>query len=627
MSIITYITNKILPILLIIFNNINKNKIIIYPIFFTIYFFMYYSIIIPQILFSLDEKTLNKINEKINNMTVKISIIISMALTFIIFMGLIFTLKFYFKDKYEKYYLWILVSFIIIFNIFIPLTIISYGNEFGVISNNNIMKIIFYVFSSIFYILFIGLFLFNTYIGNSDFTKLYPFDSNTQLNNIDFFNNEFIISIIVIFIFLIGYIIITKFSLNSIYYKLENYDSVYLTLTTKCPLNSNNEAFNNENDDSKTSPCMGQINKILNKYGDNYLKMIDNIPIAFFNKKINNYQDLTVADFYYPGSYYTYTAATPLNSIPSLTAIRTAMTEYKVRIVHLDIFIDKDKNEPIVRSENMKEGAESLNFIDCLNEINDIAWKNNTCSQNNYPMFLYLKFNFEEGKDISINYETLYIKIFEYLMRVFSNRLMDKKYSFSGRNGTFNIASATIKEALNKIIILTNKYPTHSVLDEIINGCTNDLNYDLNIKLYKKSYVDYPYPEGPGLSQDFNKNEILNNCKKNLYFFYSEPNMAYTNPQQAKAGLYNPHFQDCAQYGVQSTLMYLFVPDNNFKLWKDYFQNMNNFQPVLKEEILRNVNEPVPIIHKQKDELVLGPPKTECITKDENGNCVIFTNK
>ena len=220
MSIITYIINKILPILLIIFNNINKNKIIIYPIFFTIYFFMYYSIIIPQILFSLDEKTLNKINEKINNMTVKISIIILMALTFIIFMGLIFTLKFYFKDKYEKYYLWILVSFIIIFNIFIPLTIISYGNEFSVVSNNNIMKIIFYVFSSIFYILFIGLFLFNTYIGNSDFSKLYPFDVNTQLNNIDFFNHEFFISIIVIFIFFIGYIIITKAVLNSIYYIL-----------------------------------------------------------------------------------------------------------------------------------------------------------------------------------------------------------------------------------------------------------------------------------------------------------------------------------------------------------------------------------------------------------------------
>ena len=621
------IINNILSILFNILNAINKNKIIIYPIFFTIYFFMYYSIVIPQILFSLDEKMLNKINEKINNMTVKISIIILMALTFIIFMGLIFRLKFYFKDKYEKYYLWILVSFVIIFNILIPLNIISYEKEFGSIANNSIMNTIFYVFSIIFYIIFFGLFLFNTYIGNSNFDKLYPFDINTQLNYTDFFNTEFILSLVIIFIFFIGYIIITKAVLNSIYYKLENYDSVYLTLTTRCPLNSNKEAFDNENNDSINSSCKGQINKILEKHGNNYLKLLDNIPIAFLNTKINDYQDLTVADFYYPGSYYTYTAATPLNSIPSLIAIRTAMTEYKVRIVHLDIFIEKDTNEPIVRSEKMKEGAESLKFIDCLNEINNNAWTGNTCSKNNYPMFLYLKFNFDESKDITINYEMLYIKIFEYLMRVFSMRLMDKKYSFSGRNGLYNIASASIKEALNKLIIITNKYPSHSILDEIINGCSNNLNIDLNIQEYKKSYVDYPYPEGPGLAVDHNREELLNNCKKNLHFFYSEPNPLYTNPQQAKAGLYNPHFQDCAQYGVQSTLMYLFTPDNNFRLWKDYFEKINNFHPVLKDEILRNINEPIPVIHKQQKELTLGPPEKECVVRDQAGNCISDSNK
>jgi hypothetical protein len=268
----------------------------------------------------------------------------------------------------------------------------------------------------------------------------------------------------------------------------------------------------------------------------------------------------------------------------------------------------------------MKEGAEGLKFVDCLNTINDLAWISNEYSKNNYPLFLYLNFNFE-------NNETSYIKIFEYLMRVFSTRLMDKKYSFSGRNGSFNISHATLKEALNKIIFITNNYPTYSVLDELINSSTNSLNHDFNINLYKKSYVDYPFPDGPGLSQDYNKNDILNNCKKNIFLFYTNPNDAYTNNQQTKAGLYNPHFQDCAQYGVQGTLMYLFVPDNNFKLWKEYFENMNNFQPVLKEEILRYIDVPIPVINKQNEKLALTKPVSNSIVTDGNGQPIISSIK
>ena len=627
MSLLEFVLNKVLTYLFLVLNYVNEYKIIIYPIFFTIYFFMYYSMIIPQVLFTLDEKTIKSINEKIDTIAAKISILVVLCLTFLGFISLFSVLKFYFKDKYQRYYVWILLSYIIICNVLIPLLIISYGPEISVVSNNDIMKTIFYIVSTSFYIIFLGIFIFNTSLGNSDFKKLFPFDSNDQLNSINFLNLEFVISLIIILIYFICYICITNAAIRSVNYKLENYDAAYLTLTTNCTFKPSTEQFDNDNNNSPNSPCMKQIKKILEKYGDNYLKTLDNIPIAFFNKKLNDYQDLIIADFYYPGSYYTYTAASPLSSIPSLSTIRTAMNEYKVRIVHLDIYMDASNNEPIVRSEKMKDGAEALSFIDCLNEIDNNAWKSNECSKNNYPLFLYLKFNFDETKDISINYEIFYIKVFEYLMRVFSTRLMDKKYSFSGRNGTFNVSTATIKEALNKIIIMTNKYPTHSVLDEIINGCSNELNFDLNIKLYKKSYIDYPYPNGPGLSQDFNKNDLLNNSKKNLYFFYSEPNETYTNPQQIKSGLYNPSFQDCAQYGCQGTLMYLFTPDNNFKLWKDYFDNMNNFQPVLKEEILRGIDKKIPVIHEQPNELVLGPPKEKCITKDADGNCVVGTNK
>ena len=50
----------------------------------------------------------------------------------------------------------------------------------------------------------------------------------------------------------------------------------------------------------------------------------------------------------------------------------------------------------------------------------------------------------------------------------------------------------------------------------------------------------------------------------------------YKNKEQAKSGLYNPKFQDIAQYGAQSTLMYLYLTDPNLNKWYLYFQKNHN---------------------------------------------------
>ena len=303
MSLLEFVLNKILSYLFLVLNFVNEYKIIIYPLFFTIYFFMYYSMIIPQVLFTLDEKTIKSINNAIDTIAAKISILVVLCLTFAGFISLFSVLKFYYKDKYQRYHIWILLSYIIICNVLIPLLIISYGPEISVVSNNNIMKTIFYIVSTSFYIIFLGIFIFNTSLGNSDFKKLFPFNANDQLNSIDFLNLEFIISLIIILIYFICYICITDAAIKSINYKLENYDNAYLTLTTNCKDKHIKEKFDNDNNTSVNSSCMKQIKKILEKYGDNYLKTLDNIPIAFFNKNINDYQDLIISDFYYPGSY------------------------------------------------------------------------------------------------------------------------------------------------------------------------------------------------------------------------------------------------------------------------------------------------------------------------------------
>ena len=111
-------------------------------------------------------------------------------------------------------------------------------------------------------------------------------------------------------------------------------------------------------------------------------------------------------------------------------------------------------------------------------------------------------------------------------------------------------------------------------------------NNAINLNEYTKNMVFY---ENIGLSQSESITKLTNECRTTINFYYSLPNIDYENKGQEKAGLYNPKFQDVAQYGVQSTLMYLYLPDMNLNLWYSYFSKKSNFDPVLKDETLRNI--------------------------------------
>ncbi len=63
MDILKFILEKILFVISIALKYLNEYKIIIYPIFFIIYFYMYYSMVMPQLFFSLDPTMMQKINK------------------------------------------------------------------------------------------------------------------------------------------------------------------------------------------------------------------------------------------------------------------------------------------------------------------------------------------------------------------------------------------------------------------------------------------------------------------------------------------------------------------------------------------------------------------------------------
>ena len=389
------------------------------------------------------------------------------------------------------------------------------------------------------------------------------------------YNIEAFISLELITIFIFLNLVNTVIKFNKYNKLLQKNDFNLLTINCK----PSTETFSDDNS-NKLNPS---IKSILNKYGNNYLRYSSNIPISFLNSNTNNYQDLTFNDFYYPSSCYSYLADNPLNGTPNLKALELAISMYKSRIVELDLFTDIEDSDPkaklVVRSKDLKEGSLPLNLEDCFEVINKYAWIPNNSNYAPYPFMLNLNIYFED-------YESLYIKLYNSLLKYFSKYLLEKKYSYAGRNGSTPVSEATMKECIGKIIISTNKFPTHTILDEIINACTNDLTPDLKIIDFKMDYAKF---DVVGISQDYDKNTLVSEGKNYFRLFKSEPVESYFTKNQPKSGLFNPKFQDAAQYGIQGTMMYLFLPDDNFNLWYEYFKNKSNFDPILKDQSLRYV--------------------------------------
>jgi hypothetical protein len=574
---------------------IDKFKVLVYIIYFLIYFILYYSIIIPKVF-----NPFNPSNKKPYIITI-------IVLDVFYFIGLICLLVYYFKNmnnkniNTNKFKIIATLLPILITGILVAFNVYIYNEYLVKMSESKITKVIYGIISGIFYIIFLGLFTFNI---------------NNEVNI------EFFLSLQILLLFFIEYLLTTKYSIMNIYKNLKNDN--FSTITTTC---FSSGAIENYSSSDSTN---NQLESIATQYGDSYLKTIGNIPIAFLNKNSNEYQDLVLADFYYPGSYYSYLANSPLNGTPNLDALKIALTDFKCRIIHLDVYSDSSdpydpKAKPVIRCENMSENAKSLSFSETMGLINKYAWINNDPNNLSYPLFLYLNFNFNND---NVN---IYMKIYEILLKVFSKYFIDKKYSFSGRNSTFSVSLAKMRESLGKIIIVSNVYPTKTALDELINASTNGLNNNFTINEYKENYIKFP---STGISQDNDKNILLNNSKSKINLYHSIPNIIYKNDNQDKAGLFNPSFQDCAQYGIQSTLMYVFTPDDNLNKWVQFFKNKNNFNPVLKDELLRSVNVKQEQIQEQNPVVGLQNPQKYCVvpglistqksnlsSKTANGSC------
>ncbi len=297
------------------------------------------------------------------------------------------------------------------------------------------------------------------------------------------------------------------------------------------------------------------------------LKYMYDIPIQYYNNKTEQFEDLCIRDFYYLGSYYSYLASSPEHGTPSLDALKGVINDFHCRIIHLDIYSSlpdapySSSANPVVRCKNMSADGKVLKLEDCLKLISKYAWNEN---EKSLPLFLYLRFN-------DMNNKYIYQKTYQYIDEYLGKYLVDKIYGFNERNHLFPVSSLPMKEAFGKALILTNVYPTYTILDEIINCNVEDKLSSIKLKEFKKDYVVY---DERGLLIDYTKNDLITDNRKNINFYYTLPNESYKDDakSQSKAGLFNPNFNEIAKYGGQSALNYVYVPDNNMNNTLRFFK-------------------------------------------------------
>ena len=150
--------------------------------------------------------------------------------------------------------------------------------------------------------------------------------------------------------------------------------------------------------------CKNRAEKCLDIYNDpkNPYPVIKQNPIPnggkYYNQFFKKDRYYGLRDFFYAASYKSYLPCGYTNDVVSYNAIKNVLLKGS-RAIHLDIFFKGDDpfgddasiivgnviNGELSYSGCVSENQRYLEFINCLELINEIAW-----SKTDAPLFLYL---------------------------------------------------------------------------------------------------------------------------------------------------------------------------------------------------------------------------------------------
>ena len=245
---------------------------------------------------------------------------------------------------------------------------------------------------------------------------------------------------------------------------------------------------------------------------NNYPK-INQSPIPngglYFNDYFKTEKYYGLRDFFYAASYKSYLPCGYTHDIVSYDAIKNVLLQ-GARVINLDIFYKgpfpfADDSSIIVGNvingqlsylEGTKENQQYLQFANCLQIINELAWK-----KTDAPLFLYLNLEFDANSKLEY-------QIASQLAQYCNAHFLDKYYSFQ----RVNIGDIPVNQAKNKLIILTNRKPVDGMLNELTNGLMT--SQSTNLIMYT---IDKDDMRSGGVTTHFAKKEdAIQTCQFNL---------------------------------------------------------------------------------------------------------------
>lgn len=348
--------------------------------------------------------------------------------------------------------------------------------------------------------------------------------------------------------------------------------------------------------------------KFINK---NVLSLIKthNVPNPqYHNKYYNKQMPLYLRDFYIAGSSKSYLLAGQSFAIPSLDAIKTVL-KTNARVLELDIGFNGDsaldKNaKPVVTSPNtlMPYFGKGLNFDEVIKVISENGFSNKM----NCPLILFLKLNYNPQSKILEDQIATSINIH------LGNRLLNKKYSYNRGNyqneedicsegGT--LGDISLKDAIDRVIIMVNKYPPDSMkFQEIINAVASNNDQRVHILEYTSDNEEFG-----GISATVTDTKSMIENNKYMMTIVEMQQEKTNNPRNIihpTIDTKNLNPTEVRKYGNQITMMHYYKLDDNLKTELNFFTKSGL---ILKPDNLRCIPIPPKSIKKQNIQKSFAP--------------------
>jgi hypothetical protein len=328
--------------------------------------------------------------------------------------------------------------------------------------------------------------------------------------------------------------------------------------------------------------------KCLNVYKNYALIKQNPIPNGgkYYNQFFKKDKYYGLRDFFYAASYKSYLPCGYTKDVVSYNAIKDVLLA-GARVINLDIFFkgaDPFGDDARIIVGNVIDGELSflkktsadkqyLEFMNCLELINEVAWK-----KTDAPLFLYL--NMEFLPNTKLEYQ-----IFSQIIEKCSKNLMDKYYGFQ----RVNIGDIPVNMSMNKLIILTNRIPINGFMNEITNGVISEDS--VNVILYKITNKDIEYG---GIKTKFAKKEdVIKISMFNMVAVIKESLPNDGNKYNPKTDTKNYDASSHFDLGISITFM-------NWQSYpKDYLKKFREGGMILKPAELIYIPRPKPPVQER----------------------------